>query len=514
MAKKRNTWGSRSTFILAAVGSAVGLGNAWRFPGLAAKYGGGTFLMVYLLMMLVMGIPLLGMEIAIGRKVKRGAAGSMAGLNKKFEPIGWAATNNAFFICTYYAVVFAWVIVMAVIAIWKFPAMTGNPDAAAGIFDKTIMISKSMTDFRMPIMVIICLIVAWGAIYYCIRNGVKSVSKVIKYTVFLPVIFLVIMAAKGITMPHAIGGLKAFFIPQLGAINNPSLWVDATGQVFYSLSIMMAIMLAYGSFLKDDTNIAMDTIIIAFSDMAVSVLSGIVLFTTMYGTGMQDKMTDSGIATAFYVYPMSIVTMTDSGIFNALFGLIFYLCLITLAIDSAFSIAEGVSTSFFDKFKLRKGKTTLVVCIIMAIISIVYVTRSGLYYLDTVDHFTNMINLILIGILECVAVGWFFKTSKVLTEINRNTNKFRMPSWWFITSVKVISPILLTGLFVWNIIDLFVTNKGLYSGYPLWINIVFGWAFCAIVFFSGFVIMFIGKRREKAGKEIDHPSWDNNEVNE
>ena len=127
--EKRDSWGSRLTFILAAIGSAVGLGNAWRFPGLAAKHGGGTFLMVYLIGMLIMGIPLLMMEISVARKFRKGAVESMRGIGKKFEPIGWAATTNAFVIVCYYAVVFAWVILMFVNS-WRFAGMTGDSEVA------------------------------------------------------------------------------------------------------------------------------------------------------------------------------------------------------------------------------------------------------------------------------------------------------------------------------------------------------------------------------------------------
>ena len=332
--EKRSEWSSRFVFILAAIGSAVGLGNAWRFPGLAAKHGGGTFLLVYLAAMLVMGVPLLMMEISIARKLRKGAIESMRGMGRHCEPIGWAATANAFVIVCYYAVVFAWVILMFAFS-WKFAGMTGNNDAASGLFFDLTQTTGLIEGAKIPIAVLLCLVAAWGAIFYCIRNGASSVSKVVKFTVFAPVILLLIMAVKGCTMSGAADGLRMLFVPDLSALADPSLWVDAIGQVFYSLSIMMAIMFAYGSYLRDDADVAADALIIAFSDMAISVLSAIVMFTTMGGTGMLDKITASGIATAFIVYPQAIVNLTRFGWLNAVFGAIFYLMLITLAIDSA-----------------------------------------------------------------------------------------------------------------------------------------------------------------------------------
>ena len=505
---KRSTWGSSMTFILAAVGSAVGLGNAWRFPNLAAKHGGGAFLLVYLVAMLVIGIPLLMMEISIGRKMRAGAPGALRGLNKKFEPIGWAATSNAFVIVTYYAVVFAWVIMMVVYS-FKFIGMTGNNEAASSLWSTLIKTTGTINGFgTVSIPVVICLLVAWGLIYYCIRNGTKSVGKIIKYLVFLPVICLGIMAIKGITMPGAMDGLAHFFIPDFSALSDPMIWVDAIGQVFYSMSVMMAIMIAYGSFLNDDSNIARDGLIIAFSDLAVSLLSGIVMFTTMYGTGLQDVLAQkSGPGLAFGVYPTAIVNLSGSGIFNAIFAFIFYFCLCTLAIDSAFSLVEGISTAFSDKFGTDKKKTTITICIIAGVISLVYTTGAGLAVLDIVDNWCNSFTLILIGVIETIAIGWFFNTQKVVNEINRNTKKFKMPKVWFNLAVKVIAPVSLSILFIWNIIDLFINKGGIYGaadGYNLTSNIIAGWALFLLCMLSGFII----PRFKSKNKVQDHKNWE------
>lgn len=506
--EKRGMWSSRFTFILAAVGSAVGLGNAWRFPGLAAKHGGGTFLLVYLLAMLVMGIPLLMMEVSIARKFRKGAIESMRGIKKRFEPIGWAATSNAFVIVCYYSVVFAWVILMFFNS-WQFAGMTGNSEAASNLFFELTQTTGVIEGTSIPGEVLLCLLFAWGLIFYCIRNGANSVGKVVKFTVFAPVVLLLIMALKGVTMDGAMQGVAMLFIPDFSALSDASLWVDAVGQVFYSLSIMMAIMFAYGSYLPDDANIPVDCMIIAFSDMAVSVLSGIVMFSTMGGTGMLDKITDSGISTAFMVYPQAIVNLTDIGWVNAIFGAIFYLMLITLAIDSAFSIVEGISASISDKFHLSPKKVTIAICSICGVISILFVTQSGLAWLDIVDNWTNQINLIVIGVLECVAIGWCFNLRKVLSEVNRNTKEFKIPYWWFAASIKVIAPVLLTGLFVWNMYTLFVIKGGTYNpDYAIWAQVAAGWVVSVLVFASGFIAKLFIKRMKKNGYVEDEVTFD------
>ena len=513
----REKWSNRGAFILASIGSAVGLGNAWRFPGLCAKFGGGAFLVAYIICMMALGIPLLMMETAIGRKAQGGAPKSMRLINKKAEPVGWAAVANAFVILTYYAVVFAWCILMCFLA-YKFATTHKTPDTASSLWSESIGTtfgtSFSGAGGQISVILLICLGIAWAFIYGCIRNGVSQVGKVVKFTVFLPVAMLLILAVRGfINNPHLGEALSALFVPKWEAFGDVNLWVNAMGQSFYSLSIMMAIMFAYGSYLKKTSNIAVDSIIIAFSDLAISVLSGIVLFTTMYSTGQTvDNMSASGIATAYIIYPTAIVNLTPFGVGNAIFGFIFYFMLCTLAIDSAFSILEGIATSVADKFKLPKKKTTLVIAIIAALISIVYITGAGVGYLDIVDNWTNQYSLIIIGLLEALIVGWFFMPKKVLNEINKNTDKFKMPKWWFYTSVKVLAPLALGFLLVWQFVALIKAGFRYDKSYDLAAEIIAGWLVTILVFASGFIIKLVVKKvknsAEIAEDESNELSWD------
>ncbi len=506
----REKWSSRSTFILAAIGSAVGLGNAWRFPGLAAKHGGGAFLFVYLLAMLAVGIPMLMMEIAIGRHTRQGAPGAMRTVHKKSEPIGWIAVSNGFFICIYYAAVFAWVILMFFNS-HRFAGLTGDPAGASKLWMNLIQTTGTTSGYgTISWAVLGCLAVAWGICYLCIRKGTTSVGKVVKYTVSLPVVCLLILAVRGFTMEGAMAGLAKLFVPDWSALSNSSLWVDAIGQVFYSLSVAMAIMIAYGSFLDSSSNIAVDSIIIAFSDMLISVLAGVVMFTTMAGVGMLDNMSASGISTAFIIYPQAIVSLTSIPWVNAAFAYVFYFCLVTLAVDSLFSIVEGVSTAVSDKFRISKRKTTLTLCGIGMVMGLIYVTGAGLAWLDIVDNFINSYTLIFTGILEVIVIGWCFKTSKVLDEINLNTDRFRMPAWWFGVSIKFIVPVILSVLFVWNLITLF-SGGGVYGaadGYSLVANLIGGWLIMALSLVSGFIVKYIVKQKAKQGFVEEDTDWD------
>jgi NSS family neurotransmitter:Na+ symporter len=232
------------------------------------------------------------------------------------------------------------------------------------------------------------------------------------------------------------------------------------------------------------------------------------MFATMGGTGMLNDITASGIGTAFVVYPQAIVNLTNIGWLNAVFGAVFYMMLITLAIDSAFSIVEGVSAAIADKFHLKPKKVTIAICIIAGIISLLFVTQAGLAWLDIVDNWANNFNLIIVGILECVAVGWTFNLRKVLSEVNKNTKRFHAPYWWFSISIKVISPLLLAGLFVWNVVTLFVQNGGTYNpDYPIWAQIAAGWAVTILVFLSGFIAKIIVNKKKKNGFVEDEIVW-------
>ena len=171
---------------------------------------------------------------------------------------------------------------------------------------------------------------------------------------------------------------------------------------------------------------------------------------------------------------------------------------------------EGVSTALSDKFKLNKKKTTLTICLIEGVISLIYVTGAGLAVLDIVDYFINSYTLILTGILEVIVAGWFFQTTKILEQINKNTKSFFMPYVWFIPSIKFISPAVLSGLFVWNIVSL-VRGGGIYGksdGYSLKANILFGWVVMLLIVLSGLIIRAIVRAKAKNGYTEDTRTWD------
>ena len=495
---EREKWAGKGDFVLAAIGSAVGLGNAWRFPGLCAKNGGGAFLIAYLICLITLGIPILMMETAIGRKAKGSAPKALASLNRKAEPIGWASTANSFIIMIYYAVVFGWCILMTFLS-FRFATTHSTPETASTLWQEeigaTFQTSLLGNGHNISLSLLICVGIAWILIYACIRKGIKRVGKVVQFTVFVPVIMLLILAIRGfIGNPHIGEAMNKLFVPDLASFGNIELWVAAMGQSFFSLSILSGVLFAYGSFLRKESNVVTDSLIIAFSDLGISILSGIVLFSTMYATGMSvDNMSSSGVATAFIIYPTAIVGLSPVPALNAGFGFVFYFMLCTLAIDSAFSMLEAIVTSITDKFAIEKKKVLISVTLIAVLFSVFLTTGAGVAYIDIIDYWCGQNILLVIGVAEAIAVGWFFKPKKVLDEINKNTKKVKMPGWAFYASVRFLAPLSLAFLFIWQIYLLIQNGMRFNPTYDLAAEIILGWVLAALILASGFIISLLSK---------------------
>ena len=502
----RDRWSSRSIFVLAAIGSAVGLGNAWRFPGICYSNGGGAFLIPYFVAMLTAGIPLLILELSIGKKFQGGSPTAFASLNKRFEVLGWWALATSFIIICYYAVVMSWVldyIIYSVTLPWK-----GIEGGAAAFFTgKSILgISDSpgiLGGFSIPAL--LGLIVAWIAIWWCIRNGVKSVGKVVKYTVSLPIILLIILAVRGITLPGGIDGIAYYLTPNWAALGDIKVWAAAYGQVFFSLSILFGIMVAYASYLPKNTDIPSNAMVIAFSDAAISFVAGFAVFGTLgymqmvSGTPIAD-MRHTGVMLAFATYPEAIVNLPGPGIIHILFALIFFLMLFTLGIDSAFSIVEGIVTGLVDKFKWNKRKTTAWFCVIGFAGGLIFVTKAGLYWLDIMDHWVNDFNLIAIGVFECIMVGWIFGAKKLRDYFNKGTATI-IGKWWDIM-IRYITPLVLLFTSVRYLIEN-IANP--YGGYDQKYLLIGGCGIVLLTLILGIVFTLFKGAPEQIAEESETP---------
>jgi neurotransmitter:Na+ symporter, NSS family len=486
----RDRWPSRTAFIYAAIGSAVGLGNIWRYPFLAHKFGGGAFLLPFLIALFVVGIPLLILEFALGQRIQKGAVDSLAAIKKKLSGIGWWALFTAFIITSYYVVVMAWSLIYLLVSY----GTQWSKDPETYFFSNVLQISEDIDSIGVIVpAVLIALAVNWILIYFSIWKGVKSVSKVVMITVPLPIILLIALLIRAFTLDGAMTGIAAYLTPNFNALLDSEVWIAAISQIFFSLSLAFGIMIAYSSYNKKDSDITKNAFTIGIADTVVAILAGFVVFGTLGFMAEQqgvvlDEVITSGPGLTFVTFPMALSLMP----FAALFSILFFLTLLTLVIDSAFSLVEAINTTIHDKTKMSKESIALIVCSLGFLAGIAYTTNGGLFLLDVVDHFVTSFNLVIIGIFECIAVGWIFGAEKMRTYINK-VSDFKIGNWWNFT-IKYIIPISLAVIVALQLRAEFTEN---YGNYPDW-AIVVGWLFVLIPLVIAFLIP---QRKVRIGKE-------------
>ena len=498
---ERQRWGSRASFILAAIGSAAGLGNAIRFPYVAYSNGGGAFLIPYFVALLTAGIPLLVMEFAIGQKNQAGAPVALGKINKRFEYFGWWQVVCAFVIVCYYAVIMSWIcnfLVGSINVAWGTEPMRYFTEDVLKVSDSP----GNLSGFSLSVLV--GLLVTWVAVYLILRKGTESVGKVIGYTVAAPVVLLLILIIRAVTLPGALEGLNYFLKPDFAALLGPRVWIEAYTQVFYSLSLAMAIMCAYASYMPEDSDITNNALIIVFADACVSFLAGLAIFGTLghmsltQGVPIKD-VAIGGIRLSFDIFPAAINTLPGGRGVVAVFGFVFFATLLTLGIDSTFSLVEAVITAVADKWKLDKHRTTVGVILVMALVSLIFATKAGLHWLDLVDHYINSYGLIIAGITEAVLIGWFYNTDSLRQYFNP-ISEYKFGRWWTYM-IKIIPFILFVLLAVYFVEDIKTPYEGYASIYQ-WIG---GWGLIIAVGVASFVITkFIGKKNiAETGQTVD-----------
>lgn len=484
---------SKGGFILASVGAAVGLGNALRFPGLCAKYGGGTFLFIYMVALLVLGVPLLNAEIALGRKVKGGAPRCMKSLIKGGEHLGWAQCTNSLITAIIYAGLAGWILSQAITIVPY--CMSGGGGLKNYFFEGVLNARGDGVISGISPLVCLAIAVVWVMFFVCLKGGAKSLAGAAKFTVFIPVALILIIAVRGLFYNNASEALSALFLPDLSNISSPELWINALGQVFFSLSLAVGIMPAYGGYLPERCNIFPASLVIVAADALVSVLASVALFTTVYGCGLQDSISQSGIITAFSVYPAAIAGLFESRVVCAALGVLFYVSLSLMAIQSGVSMMEAFFLPFTESFCLKRGKTAIIFCVICSLISLIFATTAADIIVEIADRFVNFYNVILLCIAECLAIGLSKGGKGLYSEIDRYSKKFKLPKKLYGLSVKFLCPAVLVALALPEFIKLF---GGL--NYPAWSQLAFGWGASLLVLFSGAVIKFAAKPRTKKRK--------------
>ena len=474
---------------MAAIGSAVGLGNVWRFPYVCYENGGGAFLIPYFVALFTAGIPLMILEFSIGHWARGSPPEAFKKIGKKWEWMGWWAVLVPFVIALYYVVVMAWCFSYMIYSLdlrWgsqadaffkNFLGDTGTPAVLGSI----------------SIPVVLGLVAVWLCVFLILYKGVRRIGKIVAITVPVPTILLIILTIRGLTLPGAIEGISYYLTPNFSRLTDINVWLAAYAQVFFSLGVAQGIMITYASFLKKKSDITNNAFIISLADAGTSFLAGFTVFSVVgylaasQGVGVTE-LGIGGPTLTFITYPTAISLLPVAASF---FGMIFYIALLTFGIDSAFSMVEPIVSGVHDKWRISKAKATGIMCIIGFLISLVFATGSGLHWLDIVDHFIANFGLVMIGLVECLILGWMYKLSKLREHANE-TSDVLIGRWWDYL-IKFVIPFVLFLLLVAAIINN-ITNP--YLGYPWWVIVLGGVAPCLAIFLLSFVFMKIKGRTE------------------
>ena len=471
MTQKRDQWGSKAGFILAAIGSAVGLGNIWRYPYVLYSNGGGAFLIPYFFAILTAGIPLLILEFGLGHKYKGSTPLAFARANKKWEWLGWWPSINSFIILTYYTLILSWAINYLFLS---FTQAWGT-DTNSFFFSNFLKMTDSPFKLGGVVWPVFAGITAiwllnWFVCYKGVSKGIEKINKILLPTLVVAMIIIVI---RGVTLPGADLGLNKLFTPDWSAVLNPKVWIAAYGQVFFSLSIAMGVMVTYSSYLPKKTDINNSAFMTDFANCGFEFLAAIGVFgilgymASAQGVGV-DEVASQGIGLAFVVFPKVFTVMGGIG---KLFGVLFFTCLVFAGITSSISLVEASSSAFIDKTGANRKKVVSLVCLVGYSISIIYTTGAGLYFLDIIDNFVNSYGIVSIGLLEAIAVGWFFGASKIREHTNP-MSYFSVGKWWNVM-VKFVTPAILTFMIISNVINEISKPYGGYSQKAL---LAFGWS--------------------------------------
>lgn len=498
--ENRPQWGTRAGFILAAAGSAIGLGNIWRFPAVAYENGGGAFFIPYLFALLTAGIPILIMEFAIGHKYRSSAPGSLGKINRKFQGIGWWQLAVSFVISVYYAAVIAWALSYAIFSI----NLSWGEDTEGFLFGEYLKLADTPGQFGGIVPgVFIPLAIVWLAalfiLYKGVKKGIEAANKIM-----LPALLVLfaILVIRALTLDGAAEGLNAFFKPNWDSILNGKVWVAAYSQIFFSLSIGFAIMVTYSSYLGKKSDITNNAFITGFANSGFELLAGIGVFSILGFMAMQqgvavDEVVSGGVGLAFVVFPQIINQLPA---LNGFFGFLFFGSLVLAGMTSLISIVETYICGVQEKFNISRTKSVLYGGGLAAIISIIFSSNGGLYFLDVIDYFINNFGVALAGLVEVIAVAWVARQLGKLQEHANEISDIKLGIWWKVC-LGVITPVVLGIMMFDNLRTNILEN---YEGYATWFVTAYGWAVVVAVIIVGIVFGLIKNKTPQAtgAKEV------------
>ena len=449
----REQWSGQLGFLMAAIGSAIGLGNIWRFPGVAYSNGGGAFMIPYIIALLAVGVPVLLLDYALGHRYRGSSPAVFRRVSARFEWLGWWHVVICFVIMTYYVVIVAWALRYTV-----FSLTIAWGEDAAGFFNEYIGLG-TISEAGVPAYsarpiagVVVPLVLVWAYGLYVVARGVsRGVERANR--IFLPVlvVMFLMLVVRAMLLPGATDGLNTLFTPDWGKLGDYRVWMAAFGQIFFSLSIGFGIMLTYASYLKRRSNLVGTGLTAAFANSSFELLAGIGVFATLgFMAHVQNvpvgELEDiSGPALAFVTFPTIISQMPGGPVF----GFLFFASFTLAGLTSFISIIQVVAPAVAEKFGWSNVTATLACGLPSTVLSFVlFGTASGLYDLDVVDAYINNIGVVGSAIIMCVGLGLVLRRFKVLQRHLNAVSETRVVGTWWRLLIAVVVPALLGYMFV------------------------------------------------------------------
>jgi NSS family neurotransmitter:Na+ symporter len=479
----RGGFSSRKVFILAAIGSAVGLGNIWRFPYVAYENGGGAFIIPYLVALLTAGLPFLLLDYALGHRFRGSAPLAFRRVRRAAEGLGWWQVGICFAIAIYYAAVIGWAARYAFFSIDK----AWGDDPEGFLFGSYLQAGDPGVSLDFVTGVTVPLVLVWVAVLAImvlgVQNGIGATSVVFIPILFVAFISLVVVA---LTLDGASAGLDALFTPDWGALTETGVWIAAFGQIFFSLSVGFGIMITYASYVGRRSDMTGSGLVVGFANSGFELLAGIGVFAALgfmagaAGTTVDQVATD-GLGLAFIAFP-AIINEAPAG---ALIGVLFFGSLVIAGITSLVSVIEVVISAVRDKFEMTRVGSSMAVGVPAALISIVLLgTTTGVYVLDIIDHFINRFGILVVAVASMLAMSWVFRQTNLLRDHLNRDGSVHIGRWW-LWLIGGFTPAALTFILVNEVID---DLREPYEGYPTWMLNTFGWGLAVAVLVVGFLM--------------------------
>ncbi len=450
MEPKRSSFTGKIGFVLAAAGSAVGLGNIWRFPYLAAKYGGGIFLLVYIVLAITFGFALMCAEIALGRKTGKSAIGAFSALNKKYSFIGFLASVVPAIILPYYSVIGGWVTKYLV----AFVSGNSVASAADGYFEGFIARPMEPVGWFLLFMGATAFIVFFG-----VEKGIEKVSKIMMPILVVLTLFVAVYA---MFIPGALEGVIYYIKPDFSKFSATTV-LAAMGQLFYSMSLAMGIMITYGSYMKKDVNLESSVRQIELFDTGIAFLAGLMVIPAVFAfSGGDESALGKGPGLMFVTLPKVFESMKG----GAIIGALFFLLVLFAALTSSISLMETVVSIVRDKFGWKRGTACIVVfifCLALGIPSSLGfgvwsgISVMGMTILDMFDFLSNSVLMPIVALLTCIFIGYVIKPKAVIDEIEI-TGPFKSRKM-FTAFIKYVAPVCIVLILISSVLDAFGIMK-------------------------------------------------------